>query len=448
MKDVDDKFLDAFIKWGVNRFLPVILAVIFRKKLCFRLPTWREGIALAIIIVGGCFLTYHAWFNKISWEILWIPAVLILPFILKTREASSKPETSNQGEVTTVPTAIATPSILVFLPDWTRKAEEAFYQDGAVQKEGFDQAEKDAEGIHNKLSVEYQPIRRDEPAKGLLDLMKKLYAEKQATYFIVTMSSAVEKIRQGFADWHKECVNRKTQPPILIATVASAPGIADASGGIVRWYVRSQEESSLLALYFHWKMGIRKAAVFLVDDSYGNHGRDVFRDRFLSLSGFFLESLGVTATNAKTKVAEFLNKHKADNNNKTGVLVVGYGDMLSATVTELIQQQFIGTIACTSTLTGTEWQPKDRTVDEKIFTVLPRHKNPHETLKDRDRDVVFYFSKSALYRVLELTAKNSDSKTFLERWRITPDGSNLCEEYLANGDTIIQLDVVGSNRWR
>ena len=50
--------------------------------------------------------------------------------------------------------------------------------------------------------------------------------------------------------------------PILIATVASAPDLADGSGGILRWYVRSQEESAALAEYLSWKEGIMNAGYF------------------------------------------------------------------------------------------------------------------------------------------------------------------------------------------
>jgi hypothetical protein len=105
-------------------------------------------------------------------------------------------------------------------------------------------------------------------------------------------------------------------------------------------------------------------------------------------------------------------------------------------------------IACTSTLTGTEWQPADRSADDRIITVLPRMKNHHNAPTARDRNVVYYFAKSTLHRVLNIAARDPDSRHFLERWRTDDGGPQFCQEFLADGDTAIQVDIVGSDKWR
>jgi ABC-type branched-subunit amino acid transport system substrate-binding protein len=257
------------------------------------------------------------------------------------------------------------------------------------------------------------------------------------------------RVRDRFVEWHNHCVSNGERIPILIVTVASAPDLTVASAlphpsvGIIRWYVRSQEESQLIALYLRWKHDVQQAAVFWEHDWYGAHGKDEFRDRFISpsLAGRCLGDFPVTADNAKSKVTEFLRKLAA-HPESTGVLVVGYGNTLSKTVAELIAQKFSGLIACTSTLTGPEWQPISKDADRRIATVLPRLKNPQNVLAGQDRDVVYFFAKSTLYRVIKLTAEDSNTETFLERWRKGAHTSHLIEEYLADGDTIIQLDVV------
>jgi len=175
------------------------------------------------------------------------------------------------------------PSICVFLPDSTHSSDGAFYQDGAVQKKGFDSALLDAEQLPNRLKVVFHEMKRDDPPDQLLKTMQELYDKDGATFFIMTMSGKVLGVRDHFKNWHNECVRQGRREPILIATVASAPDIADASSGILRWYVRSEEESSLLAEYLRWKEAVDRVAVFFItrtaglsDDAYGRRGMEVF----------------------------------------------------------------------------------------------------------------------------------------------------------------------------
>ena len=284
--------------------------------------------------------------------------------------------------------------------------------------------------------------------------MKKYYADENATYFIITMSSMARRVRNCFFEWNQECASTNQRLPILIVTVASAPDLTITSTPscssvcIVRWYVRSQEESSLLSLYFRWKLGVDKVAVFHEKDSYGKHGKDEFRDRFGALGGHCLECYSITADEARSKVSEFLAKYGVCSK-LVGVLVIGYGNTLRKTVEELIAQKFSGIIACASTLTGPEWQPSSRNADERIVTVLPRMKRPLDKLTEKDRDVVYYFAKWTLYRVIQISAKNPDPTTFVDRWRKYADNSRLRELHLADGDTVIQLDIAdNTEQWR
>ena len=349
------------------------------------------------------------------------------------------------------------PSICVLLPDPASFSDGAFYQDGVVQKRGFTKAEDDADKLSNRLRVQYIYMRREVSADTLLNQMKMEYAQSGATYFVMTMSSKIEAIRSHFINWHNDCVQMGVREPILIATVASAPDLADGSGGILRWYVRSQEESAALAEYLSWKEGIMNAGVFFItrhvgqtDDEYGKGGMETFRERFINgLGGKMVDPYCTTAGTAKSNVSEFLAKVKRArlNSNNTGVFIVGYGDMVREVLNELLKQGFTGPIACASTLTEPDWQPKERSADNRIVTVLPRLANPQTRLEVDDRNVVFFFAKEALFRVLELTATDANSKTFVERWK-TESKKYLNQEFLANGDCAVQLNVVGSEEWR
>jgi len=348
------------------------------------------------------------------------------------------------------------PIITVFLPDPTRFSENAFYQDGAVQKRGFDKAQQDAEGLPNRLKVDFYFMKKEDTAEATFGAMKDLYENKGTTYFVMTMSGKVGGVQKYFEDWHSACIREGKREPILIATVASAPNLANASSGILRWYVRSEEESSLLAEYLRWKEGITKAAVFYIcrtagqsDDRYGLRGAELFQRRFMSLGGSHPEAFNVTAETARSTVKSFLaanNERQAST--PMGVFVVGYGDMVRETINELVTQGFNGPIVCTSTLTEAEWQPHDGTADNRIFTVMPRRIDAHDRLRGDDRNVVFLFSKTTLARVLDLTARVADSRRFIENWKTDGSHPDFDQAHLANGDIIVYLDVVGSDQWR
>ena len=354
-------------------------------------------------------------------------------------------------------------SIVVFAPDWRKAADGSFYQDGVVQKRGFDKAELECEGVPNRLRVEYAPMNESDSAEVLLQEMKQFHA-RGAVFFVMTMSTKIESVRNGFIQWRSECSREGTRLPVLVTTVASAPNLADAANGIVRWYVRSEEESELVAEYLRWKKGIEHVCIFYItrtpgqsDNGYGRCGMEVFRDRFGALKPrelhepLDIEGHGVTADTAATEVTTFVRQYRSNGNQKTrsvAVFVVGYGNMVSATVNALISQEFDGPIVCTSTLTEPEWQPIDQSADNRIFTVLPRAQTSRQALEGNDRNVVFFFSKETLRRVLEWTAADPNPDSFLNRWVHGKDSKRLSEEYLANGDIVVRLDIVDAERWR
>jgi hypothetical protein len=345
--------------------------------------------------------------------------------------------------------------IQVFLPDRDRKSEGDFYQDGATQWDGFRQAQKEARGMHDALDVEYQSMLIESGRNEVLRKMQELYTEKGSRFFVMTMSSKLEEIRDGFKAWHTQCTVEGMSAPILVATVASAPGLADAGKGMVRWYVRSEEESHLLADYLD-KLGVNCAGAFCItdtpgvaDNAYGTEGLKHFRTWF---AGNVREDLQfhVTARNARAQVQQFFSK--CEPGECPGVFVIGYGDMIKNTVTELIAGGYQGCIVCTSTLTDPQWQPEEpwdpRTL--RIVTVRPRLANTNERLEGLNRNVVFFFARKTLLRVLNLTAKSTDAKTFLRNWkdRQGEDPHALNQEYLANGDILVHLRTVEADEWR
>jgi hypothetical protein len=354
-------------------------------------------------------------------------------------------------------------TIQIFLSDWNNQALSPFYQDGRDQREGFEQAKKDVGSIPKMLRTEYAEMNKDEDGQTLIGRMQKLYEERKATYFIMTMSDKVCGVRKLFSHWHDLCRQKGMRVPVLVATVTSSPDLANAEHGIVRWYVRSEEESSLLAMYLAWACKVTHAGVFFVehnqgrqDSIYGKRGRDEFSKRFKSLGGKEVDYFAAVGEDARAKVQKWINScaGESEKNGKVGAFIVGYGDMLFATVSALIENDFSGPIACTTPLTGKMWQPNDRKLDANIVTVMPRLKNENDSIESDNRNIVFFFARETLRRVLEMTADDPNPLSFLDRWREgmraarEDHNDEMEQEHLANGDVIVHVDIADSTKWR
>ena len=338
--------------------------------------------------------------------------------------------------------------IQVFLPQWVGETDDDFYQDGVTQMEGFAQGESEARVIHQPLKVDYNPMYENSSGAQLLQCMQKLYEERHSMYFIMTMSSKVEEISAGFKAWHNQCVSANKAPPVLIATVASAPELADVKNGIVRWYIRSDEESRDLANKLD-KLGFASAAAFCItrtpgmcDDRYGKEGFQKFCEYFDGkvLPGFCFY---VTAKTVKAHVKNFLDK--IPETEKCGVFVIGYGDMVKNTLTELITGGYNGCIVCTSTLTDPHWQPPANVLvmaqaqSTQIFTVLPA---PIDHWVGKNRNVVFLFARKTLMRVLKLTAGQTKTQAFLNKWLEKDPEETLKQTPQIDGDIEVKVRIV------
>jgi hypothetical protein len=167
------------------------------------------------------------------------------------------------------------------------------------------------------------------------------------------------------------------------------------------------------------------------------------------MGGSEVEMYPTTSESAGEKVSEFLLSINPYDPNNIGVCIVGYGNMVTTVINELIKQEFKGIIVCSSTLTEKDWQPRDRSLDNQIFTVLPRFKDLPSSLAQDNKDVVFFFSKETLNRVLNITSSDSDPRNFLDHWQNQPADTDPFEQnMLVNGDCIINLDVITSEKWR
>lgn len=430
-------------------------------------PRWFSAAILLLIPIGfmvardaWSWSADHSWsFFVASFDLSFILGLIAKSWaqygtLVGQRQGNAAPE-GNPALV--APHGSAT--IQVFLPNPDGDPDDEFYQDGLAQRRGFVRAEQFAASIPDRLAVTYQAVEKNERAEQLIERMKRLYEKQDALYFVMTMSSVVTKVRPGFLRWRKQCINDEKPPPVLIATVTSAPDVADASNGIFRWYIRSGEESESLANYLLWRTVVDHVGVFFIEHNDGQqdspYGLSAMKTFIKHFDGRGKQAIAYSATaaTAKYKVRQWVLdlSRQWGTNLRTGAFVVGYGKMLKNVVAEILETGLDVQIACTSTLTGKDWQPDDRARDDRIVTVLPALMDRSAMLSGENQDVVLLFSKLTLLRVLHLTAGGIGR--FTERWTSGEraelwTGEQLDQEHLANGDVLVRLTIADSGRWR
>ena len=341
-------------------------------------------------------------------------------------------------------------AIAVYYPDPSEGGSPS--EDGLVQKRGFDRAVAefrlldDSPDLHIERPYKWVD-EKDSRSLGdrIIDQMRKDYAGHNARVFILTMSSAALAVKPRFVHWRRELQERGQERPILVATVSSAPQIAASEEGIYRLYIRSQEESSLLA-EAAWVDGCDKMYVLYItrtlgesDSKYGNGARDEFIER-LDAHGVPWNEYEVvdTGSNAaevvRDVIADSLDKHKP------GVFVVGYGTMLKTTLEELLIQDFKGPFYCASTLHVPHWQPDAPIGGRAVTTVTPVRRGTKVTA-DLEQSPIYFFAAVTLWKALK-ARKETRTLSEFERYfwsKLSNPKWADCMELTTGGDAVINL---------
>ena len=324
-------------------------------------------------------------------------------------------------------------------------------QDGLVQKEGFESAAKEFNQENGSQTLEPRNFiyGQKDVHLDVLSEMKELYEKKNIRVFIVTMSEIIKPLRSEFIKW-RNTITDSNNRPILIATVTSAPDIADIKNGILRFYVRSEDEAISLAQYTWYKYQPKNVGVFYIDDAYGKGGAETFANEIHKLGGPtpICYPILMDQKDIGSVIARWIQNEGASG---ACAFVVGYGDMLKRTIEELDIQNFSGHILCVSTITHEKWRPITSKVGTPLVTVVPdRQKRPTNYPKD-DYDVVRFCSKLSLLKGLDCARFSQTTSEFVERWQTTipppPQMKDKAKEYglsviySTDGDAIIKLNI-------
>lgn len=240
----------------------------------------------------------------------------------------------------------------------------------------------------------------EDSRKAINDKIKCWYDEGIRT-FIITMSGATLKIKRDFSEWADTLPSNDR--PVLLATVASAPELADRKSGVFRHYIRSKDESDMIATYIESiNPSPSSIGIFYVIDAYGRDAKNLLKNRLNLKKETWVNVYGVSLKDALDTQINNLVKEFETNNNKVAV-IIGYGPMIKYTLNSINKlSSFKGPILVVSTFTEEGWRPDK--IEDKSFHNRIRFVGPSIDIDEDNaawRGVVFQFSYLTLDRALK-----------------------------------------------
>lgn len=239
--------------------------------------------------------------------------------------------------------------------------------------------------------------------RSINEKIKCWYAQGIRT-FIITMSGATIKIKRDFSEWADTLPSNDR--PVLVATVASAPELADRKNGVFRHYIRSKDESDIIATYIEsLNPSPSSVGIFYVTDAYGRDAKNLLKNRLNLKKETWVNVYGVklqSDTEKEKQIGNLVKEFDVDNNKLA--VIIGYGPMIKHTLNSLKgSNSFKGPILVVSTFTEEDWRPA-KIEDDESFHKRIRFVGPSIDIdEDNDvwRGVVFQFSYLTLDRALK-----------------------------------------------
>jgi hypothetical protein len=286
--------------------------------------------------------------------------------------------------------------------------------------------------------------------KAILQQMKCWYDEDGIRVFIITMSGAVRDVRQKFTEWANTLDPRDR--PVLLATVVSAPEMADRKNGVFRHYIRSLDESATFATYIEsMDPAPEGVGIFFVPDAYGRSAMHLLKTRLEKRKHIEVGAYSVPvfeegeASQTRAEVEKFWQTEE------NVAVIIGYGSMIENTLNALRDLSLSEPvepfpILVVSTFTEDRWRPKWKYPEECIWEDV-RYVGPitHDDETEVARQgVVFQLS----YLTLDRAIHCKDKRGVEDFWGCFTDAQNLSTtgklwnpqiEFTEDGDSHIPL---------
>ena len=262
-------------------------------------------------------------------------------------------------------------------------------------------------------------------------------------YFISTMSHISERLSKDFESLIKQNRKRDLDKPKLIVTVSSSSKIQVHPNSVYRFYIRSNEESSLLADYAT-KNGVNERLVaIVVDDNYGRRAQEVFNE---SYGKPFDITIPLSISWTKDKIKSEISKKVASNGVENTFFIVHYGSGLDNIVSSISELRLSGNFLISHPITVDEWhKPVENILNSRDWVTCSPEAADGGIYVSEDiiRDFV-YFSIHRLINTIEETSYSSTS--FDTAWRNSNEPQRIKYEITSEGDSEIKMKLEAHNK--
>jgi hypothetical protein len=325
--------------------------------------------------------------------------------------------------------------IVVLIPLDKTKADEPAYQDGKRQAYGYiDLLEKNPD-VLNKYDIVFKNHGMDE-TKALEIVSDEL--RNGTNYFISTMSHISERLSKDFESLIKQNKDSELAKPKLIVTVSSSSKIQVQPNSVYRFYIRSNEESSLLANYAI-KEGVNDRLVaIVVDDNYGRRAQEVFNDNY---GKPFDINIPLSISWTKDKIKSEISNKVASNGVANTFFIVHYGNGLDNVISSISELKLPGNFLISHPITVDEWyKPVEDILNSRDWvTCYPEAADGGIYVSDDIiRDFV-YFSIHRLIKTIEETSYSTAN--FDSAWENSNEPQRIRYKINAEGDSEIKLKL-------
>jgi uncharacterized protein YifN (PemK superfamily) len=325
--------------------------------------------------------------------------------------------------------------IVVLIPLNKNKSNEPAYQDGKRQAYGYvDLIEKNSEILDN-----YEIVFKNHEmntAKAVEIVAEEL--EKGTNYFISTMSHISERLSLDFeylVEIHK---HKNKDKPKLIATVSSSSKISVKTNRVYRFYIRSNEESDLLARYYSKQNSENRLISITVNDNYGNRAREIFNDTY---SKPFDINVPLEIKWNKEKIKQQIQKKIAINTEENTFFIVHYGNGLDNIISILDELDLKGQLLISHPITVNEWNKPIENILSKYNWATCYPESPSGEYYESE-DIIRDFVYFTLHRLIKsIDASKVSAIDFNKAWTESDEPNRIKYKINLEGDSEIKLKI-------
>ena len=325
--------------------------------------------------------------------------------------------------------------IVVLIPLNKNKSAEPAYQDGKRQAYGYIDLIEENANLLTKYEIVFKNHEMN-ATKAVEIVADEL--ERGTNYFISTMSHISERLSldfDGLVEKHKH--NDKDKPK-LIVTVSSSSKINVTANRVYRFYIRSNEESSLLAHYYSKQNFKNRLISIVVNDNYGRRAREIFNDTY---SKPFDINVSLEIKWNKAKIREEIIKKIALNNSSNTFFIVHYGNGLDNIISVLDELKLKGQLLISHPITVKEWNyPIENILSNYDWATCYPESPTGDLYKSNDiiRDFVYF----TLYRLIKsIDVSNISEKDFDAAWKESNKPHEIKYKINSDGDSEIKLKI-------